>query len=106
MRRIGSTFGLPPNEHKCEPVTNDLEVVKKFRVIALTITHVDISQADLLGTPIGSLEEIDVVLTKKISDFQRLTCRLKQLCAHDAFYLLKNCFSLPKLQYILRAVLQ
>ena len=46
-----------------------MEVVKKFRVVALTIIHVDISQADLLGAPIGSLEEIDVVLTKKTSDF-------------------------------------
>ena len=69
MRRIGSTFGLLLNEHKCELVTNDLEVVKKF---APTIIHVDISQADLLGAPIGGLEEIDVVPTKKISDFQRL----------------------------------
>ena len=48
-----------------------MEFVKKFRVIAPTIIHVDISQADLLGAQIGSLEEIDVVLTKKISDFQR-----------------------------------
>ena len=59
VRRIGSTFGLLLNEL----VTNDLEVVKNFRVIAPTIIHVDISQADLLGAPIGSLKEIDVVLT-------------------------------------------
>ena len=38
----------------------------------------------------------------KIDEFQRLANRLKQLSAHDAFFLLKNCFSLPKLQYILR----
>jgi hypothetical protein len=30
-----------------------------------------------------------------------LTSRLKQLNAHDAFFLLINCFSLPKLQYVL-----
>jgi len=102
VRRIGSTLGLLLNEHKCELVTDDMEVVEKFRVIAPTIIHVNISRANLLGAPIGSLEEIDVVLTKKISEFQRLTSRLKQLCAHDAFFLLKNCFSLPKLQYILR----
>ena len=72
VRRIGSTFGLLLNEHKCELVTNDMEFVKKFTVIAPTIIHVDISQADLLGAPIDGLEEIDVVLTKKISDFQRI----------------------------------
>ena len=46
-------FGLLLNEHKCELVTNDMEVVKKFRVIAPTIIHVDVSQADLFGAPIG-----------------------------------------------------
>ena len=102
VRRIGSAIGLLLNEHKCELVTDDMEVVEKFRAIAPSINHVSTSHADMLGAPIGSLEEIDIVLTKKISDFQRLACRLKQLCAHDAFYLLKNCFSLPKLQYILR----
>jgi len=66
VRRIGSTLGLLLNEHRCELVTDDMEVVEKFRVIAPTIIHVNISRANLLGAPIGSLEEIDVVLTKKI----------------------------------------
>ena len=102
VRRNGSAIGLLLNEHKCELVTDDMEVVQKIQTIAPSITHVHTSNAVLLGAPIGSLEEIDVVLTKKISDFQLLACRLKLLCAHDALYLLKNCFSLPKLQYILR----
>ena len=76
-RCIGSTFGLLLNEHKCELVTNDIEVVKQFRVIAPTIIHV------YLGAPIGSLQEIHVVLTKKISHFLGLIYRLKQLCAHS-----------------------
>ena len=102
VRRNGSAIGLLLNEHKCELVTDDMEVVQKIQTIAPSITDVLTSNAVLLGAPIGSLEEIDVVLTKKISDFQLLACRLKLLCAHDALYLLKNCFSLPKLQYILR----
>ena len=56
----------------------------------------------LLGAPIGNDDEIDDTLSKKIEEFQRLASRIKQLCVHDAFFLLKNCFSLPKLQYILR----
>jgi hypothetical protein len=62
-------------------------VVNEFGAIASTITHVNILQAHLLGTPIGSLEETNVVLSKKISDFQRLSCRLTQPCAHDTLYL-------------------
>ena len=38
----------------------------------------------------------------KLSELQRLGERLKLLSAHDAFFLLKNCFSLPKLAYTLR----
>jgi hypothetical protein len=56
----------------------------------------------LLGAPIGSEESIENILSQKIQEFQLLALRLKYLCAHDAFFLLKNCFSLPKLQYILR----
>jgi len=33
LRRIGSAFGLLVNEQKCELVTDDLEVVEKFRAI-------------------------------------------------------------------------
>jgi hypothetical protein len=102
VRRIGRAIGLLVNDQKCELVTDDIEVVDKFRAIAPSIIHVSTSKAGLLGAPIGSSDEIDVVLSKKITDFKRLACRLKQLCSHDAFYLLKNCFSLPKLQYILR----
>ena len=36
VRCIDITVGLLLNEHKCELVTDDMEVVKKFRVIAPT----------------------------------------------------------------------
>ena len=64
--------------------------------------HVRSHQATLLGAPIGDDDEVNEIISVKIEEFQRLANRLKQLSAHDAFFLLKNCFSLPKLQYILR----
>jgi len=100
--RIGSELGLLLNEQKCELVTDDFKVLEKFRAVAPAILHVKTHHAVLLGAPIGSSEEIDVILSKKLAEFQRLATRLKMLSAHDAFFLLKNCFSLPKLQYILR----
>jgi len=102
VRRVGSELGLVLNEAKCELVTDDPAVVAKFRVVAPTILHVRTSDATLLGAPVGSKCALDYTLEKKVVEFQRLAERLKQLSAHDAFYLLKNCFSLPKLQYILR----
>ena len=102
VRQIGSELGLALNEHKCELITDDPSVITKFRIVAPTIQHIEPHQAMLLGAPIGNDGEIDDILSKKIEEFQRLANRIKQLCAHDAFFLLKNCFSLPKLQYILR----
>ena len=102
VRRVGQELGLELNEQKCELITDDDDVVDKFRVDAPSILHIKTSQAVLLGASIGSTEEIDSTLSRKVAEFQRLTSRLKQLNAHDAFFLLKNCFSLPKLQYVLR----
>jgi hypothetical protein len=76
--------------------------VYKFRADAPSILHIKTSQAVLLGSPIGSTEEIDSTLSRKVAELQRLTSRLKQLNAHDAFFLLKKCFSLPKPQCVLR----
>jgi len=56
----------------------------------------------LLGAQISDGINAVPVLTKKLIELQRLAIRLKRLNAHDAFYLLKNCSSLPKLRYILR----
>jgi hypothetical protein len=41
--------------------------------------------------------------SRKMEELQRLSDRLKLLSAHDAFYLLKNSFSLPKMVYTLRS---
>ena len=54
--------------------------------------------ASLLGSPIGEIKSINAVLERKISDLQALGERLKVLNAHDAMFLIKNVFSLPKLR--------
>ena len=89
VRRVGQELGLELNEQKCELITDNDDVVDKFRVDAPSILHIKTSQAVLLGAPIGSTEEIDSTLSRKVAEFQRLTSRLKQLNAHDAFFLLK-----------------
>jgi len=40
---------------------------------------------------------------QKLDKFKRLQHRLKLLNVHAAFYLIRNCFSLPKLLYTLRS---
>ena len=66
------------------------------------MVHTSPSVATLLGAPIGSDQGIADVLRGKLEDLERFSENLKQLNAHDALFLLKNCFSTPKLLYMLR----
>ena len=95
-------LGLHVNVFKCELITNDTEVVRRFRALAPEITVVKPSAATLLGAPISIGENIDLLLSNKLQDFQRFMSRLKSLDSHDALFLLKNCLSIPKLAYTLR----
>ena len=74
-----------------------------IRVVLPSVTHVDPRDAIVLGAPDGDDVIIDTVLSRKLKDFRRLAERLKHLNTHDAFYLLKHCFSLPMLMYTLRS---
>ena len=57
----------------------------------------------LLGAAIGNRVCVDAVLMQMLDEFKRLQQRLKLLNVDDAFYLIRNCFSLPKLLYTLRS---
>ena len=66
-----------------------------------SIRHIPCSEAVLLGAPIGELS-VDTILGSKLTNFKLLANRLTTMNAHDALFLLKNCFSMPKLLYTLR----
>ena len=56
----------------------------------------------LLGAPIG-VEATPVILRNKVRALKDLCKRLHLLLPHQAFFLLKNAFALPKLMYSLRS---
>ena len=56
----------------------------------------------LQGFEILLVEGILAAFQKKIEDLDKLIGRLELVDPHEAFVLLKNFFSIPKLQYILR----
>ena len=45
---------------------------------------------------------MDKMLLIKLNELRRLSDRIKFLDTHDALFLLKNCFAIPKLMYTLR----
>ena len=54
-----------------------------------------------LGSPLGDHACTSAVLADKVEALRCLGDRLKFLSAHDALILLRNCFALPKLMYVL-----
>jgi len=98
----GKKLGLTVNCGKCEIITDCDDVMQKFRKIAPNIKHVRTASAMLLGAPIGGEQCIDDALSTKLKELRRLSDRVSLLNAHDALFLLKNCFTIPKLSYTLR----
>ena len=56
----------------------------------------------LLGSPLTSTD-IRPQFQHKLSIFKAMTEKLSLLDRHPAYFLLKNCFSMPKLMYLLRS---
>lgn len=99
----GRKIGLVVNTAKCEVITDNDETAEKFRLVAPDIKHIKSSAAMLLGAPIGDEQSVDDILASKLQDLRRFSTRLQLLNAHDALFLLKNCFAIPKLTYTLRS---
>ena len=98
-------IGLTLNEHKCELITSDQNVIARFRSVAPDILVLKPEQTVLLGAPVGGSTSVDHVLASKLKELHRLAERLEQLNVRDAFFLLENCFHIPKLLYTLRSAL-
>ena len=92
VRRVGPQIGLVLNEDKCEIVTDDVSVVASMKAVMPNIRHIPRSDAVFLGAPVGDETSVDTVLGSKLAVFRRLASRLTSLNAHDALFLLKNCF--------------
>jgi hypothetical protein len=95
-------MGIIINVTKYEIITDNVEVLHKFIDVAPNIKHVKTAAAMLHGAPIGSEKSVEDVLKAKLEELRRLSNRLSLLHTHDALFLLKNCFSIPKLMYTLR----
>jgi hypothetical protein len=55
----------------------------------------------MLGYPMGDNSTTDNMLSSQLAVFQQPANRLQLLNAHDALFLIRNCFNTPKLLYTL-----
>ena len=100
-------LGLKVNEAKCELTLFDSDphkrqlIEREIREIAPHIKIINPNSVTLLGSPIAE-DQIDPILEKKLEDLKLMASRLSQIDSHEALFLLRNCFAIPKLLYILR----
>ena len=107
ITKAAETHGLDLNATKCElflinPISDDCkDALASFNLVKNGVKLIPKHQLTLLGAPIFP-EAIEEVLQQKISDLENMTERLKVIDSHEALYLLRNCFAMPKLTYFLR----
>ena len=77
------------------------EILAQFRAVFPYIASTLPEDMTLLVATIGQKSEISEV-EAKLGDLKRMWHRLETLPAHVAFFLLKNCFYIPKLLYMFR----
>ena len=98
---------LQINSNKCELFilnhTADMyaDTVKQFFSILPSVSLPPRHSWSVLGSPLTH-EAIVPILDSKLGDIHRLCSKLEEVKTHHAFTLLRNCFSIRKLVYILR----
>ena len=102
VMKDASDLGLSLNARKCEIISTNMTTCGTLLVSLPGAQLVPSAQSSLLGSPIGDDGCVAVAIREKVEALERLGERLKRLTAHDALLLLRNCFALPKLMYILR----
>jgi hypothetical protein len=88
---------------KCDSCGKVFSHANKFDSIMEGIKIVNSSELTLLGAPIFP-EGIEAVLEPKLSNLQTMSKRLQEeeVENHEALFLLRHCFAMPKLTYFLR----
>ena len=99
--------GLIVNDSKCEVIILNHTAAEKRNTLSRVkevipgVRVLQEAQHTLLGSPLSRAAEVPALHEKK-EQLQRLVSRLSYIDAHPALVLLKNCFAIPKLQYIMR----
>jgi hypothetical protein len=101
------SLGLKVNVEKCEfsVLGSNLEsnetLASSFKKCYPEAKFMPPEELSLLGTPLFQ-SALDDELRTRLKTFEKTCSRLRSLDHHDALFLLKNVFYIPKLLYLLR----
>jgi hypothetical protein len=101
LETAAEKIGLKLNHSKCEvfglnPLTSD-----QWTDSGLNFIRRSVKEATLLGSPIHP-SGTDPALVARREQLEQILPRLYKLTAHEALFLLRSSFAIPRLQYLLR----
>ena len=76
-------------------------ILSEFNSVCPGIIVTPKEELELLGAPLGAVSR-KRLLEKKVEDFETMSSNLEKVEPHTALFLLRNCFSIPKILYYLR----
>ena len=97
-------LGLSLNHEKSEVISIDPAAREPLLTTAPNLSVTNPDCASLLGSPLGSVDCIDQVISDKTESLPTMGDRLSYLHAQDALLLLRHSFAIPKLLYTLRTL--
>ena len=97
IEREAAELGLLLNHRKSEVICSDMSTRNSILSSFPGASVVEPSEACLLGSPIGDLDCVSSVIDKKVRLLRIMGERFKHLFAHDAIFLLRYSFAIPKL---------
>ena len=94
-------LGLSLNYSKCEIIGLSTNSAHIWASSGFNFMIRPIKEACLLGSPLHC-DGVDAALSARRVQLEDIVERLKKMSAHEALYLLKSCFAMPRLLYLLR----
>jgi len=101
LETAAEKIGLKLNHSKCEVFGLGVSTSNQWSDSGLNFTERSIEEATLLGSPIH-LHGMDPALAARREQLTKILPRLYKLTAHEALFLLRNSFGIPRLLYFLR----
>ena len=108
IKEDAARLSLKVEPKKCEitflgQITSSLRehILSEFNSACPGIIITPKEELELLGAPLGAVSRKHF-LDKKVEDFETMSSNLEKVEPHTALFLLRNCFSIPKILYYLR----